>query len=76
MSHLIAGKGFTNLIVTNENLFFEAISEEKYLPTVNYFSFSGHRFIKSHLDIDKEEYMEIAMFLDEEALQTGNLYRF
>ena len=52
------------------------IEEEQYRPAINYLSFVGQRFLTQGVDIDKEEYVEIAMFLDERAIKTGNLDRF
>ena len=54
---LIAGKGFSNLIITNEVLFLEKVNESTYKARVNYLSLAGFRLLKHEIDIDKEEYL-------------------
>lgn len=76
MALIIGGGGFGNLIITLENLIFEEIGEEVYRPVLNYFSFIGTNLLKLKKSIEREEFLEIAVFLDEEALESGDLDRF
>lgn len=72
---MIGGGGFPTLIVSLDNLILEEVGD-KYKPALNYFSFCGMRLLSFRKDIERDEFLEIAMFLDEEALETGNLDRF
>lgn len=76
MALIIGGGGFGNLIITLENLIFEEVREEAYRPVLNYFSLIGINLLKFKKNIEREEFLEIAVFLDEEALESGDLDRF
>jgi hypothetical protein len=64
MALIIGGGGYGGLIITLENIIFEEIGDT-YRPVLNYFSFIGNPLLKFRRDIEKEEFLEIAMFLDQ-----------
>ena len=53
MGLVIAGGGFNNIIVTNDNLILEITGNNEYKPRLNYFSLAGHRLLKFGKDIHR-----------------------